>query len=37
MASSLEHLGTDHVDCYVLHGPVRYGWSERTARYGPPW
>src|SRR4030095_8336302 len=21
MASSLEHLGTDHVDSYVLHGP----------------
>jgi len=21
MASSLEHLGTDYVDCYVLHGP----------------
>ncbi len=21
MASSLEHLGTEHVDCYVLHGP----------------
>jgi len=29
MASSLEHLGTDHVDCYVLHGPASgYGWSE---------
>jgi diketogulonate reductase-like aldo/keto reductase len=22
MASSLEHLGTDHVDSYVLHGPA---------------
>jgi diketogulonate reductase-like aldo/keto reductase len=21
LASSLEHLGTDHVDSYVLHGP----------------
>jgi diketogulonate reductase-like aldo/keto reductase len=29
MTSSLEHLGTDHVDCYVLHGPASgYGWSE---------
>src|SRR5882762_9637617 len=29
MASSLEHLGTDHVDCYVLHGPASgYGWTE---------
>jgi len=29
MASSLEHLGTDHVDCYVLHGPASgHGWSE---------
>ncbi len=29
MASSLEHLGTDHVDSYVLHGPASgYGWSE---------
>lgn len=24
-ASSLEHLGTDAVDCYVLHGPTRQG------------
>jgi diketogulonate reductase-like aldo/keto reductase len=22
MASSLEHLATDYVDCYVLHGPA---------------
>jgi diketogulonate reductase-like aldo/keto reductase len=28
LASSLEHLGTDHVDSYVLHGPASgYGWS----------
>jgi diketogulonate reductase-like aldo/keto reductase len=29
MASSLEHLHTDYVDSYVLHGPAsNYGWSE---------
>jgi diketogulonate reductase-like aldo/keto reductase len=29
MASSLEHLGTAHVDSYVLHGPASgYGWSD---------
>ncbi len=29
MASSLEHLGTDYVDSYVLHGPASgQGWSE---------
>jgi diketogulonate reductase-like aldo/keto reductase len=28
MASSLEHLGTDYVDSYVLHGPSsRYDWT----------
>jgi diketogulonate reductase-like aldo/keto reductase len=28
LASSLEHLGTDHVDSFVLHGPASgYGWS----------
>jgi diketogulonate reductase-like aldo/keto reductase len=28
MASSLEHLNTDYVDSYVLHGPAsNYGWS----------
>ena len=28
MASSLEHLGTDQVDSYVLHGPhSRHGWT----------
>jgi diketogulonate reductase-like aldo/keto reductase len=32
MASSLEHLGTDHVDSYVLHGPSsNYGWIEADA------
>jgi diketogulonate reductase-like aldo/keto reductase len=30
LASSLEHLGTDHVDSYVLHGPSSgYGWSAQ--------
>jgi diketogulonate reductase-like aldo/keto reductase len=29
MQSSLEHLGTDHVDSYVLHGPATgHDWSE---------
>jgi diketogulonate reductase-like aldo/keto reductase len=29
MASSLEHLGTDHVDSYILHGPSSgYGWTD---------
>jgi diketogulonate reductase-like aldo/keto reductase len=29
MASSLEHLGTDHVDSYVLHGPASgRGWTN---------
>src|SRR5262245_9117621 len=29
MASSLEHLGTDHVDSYVLHGPAAgHGWTD---------
>jgi diketogulonate reductase-like aldo/keto reductase len=32
MASSLEHLGTDYVDSYVLHGPAsNYGWSDADA------
>ncbi|MFZ0419342.1 MAG: aldo/keto reductase [Candidatus Sulfotelmatobacter sp.] len=32
MASSLEHLGTDHVDCYVLHGPSSgYDWTDADA------
>ncbi len=29
MASSLDHLGTDYVDSYVLHGPSSgYEWTE---------
>ncbi len=29
IASSLEHLATDHVDSFVLHGPASgYGWSD---------
>jgi len=32
MQSSLEHLGTDHVDSYVLHGPASgAGWTEWDA------
>jgi diketogulonate reductase-like aldo/keto reductase len=32
MAGSLEHLGTDHVDSYVLHGPASgYGWADADA------
>src|SRR5437879_12132562 len=32
MQSSLEHLGTDHVDSYVLHGPASgYGWTDDNA------
>jgi diketogulonate reductase-like aldo/keto reductase len=32
MRSSLEHLGTDHIDSYVLHGPASgYGWTEDDA------
>lgn len=32
MASSLEHLGTDYVDSFVLHGPSSgYGWTEDDA------
>jgi diketogulonate reductase-like aldo/keto reductase len=28
LSSSLEHLGTDYVDSFVLHGPASgYGWS----------
>jgi diketogulonate reductase-like aldo/keto reductase len=28
VSSSLEHLGTDYVDSYVLHGPASgYGWT----------
>jgi diketogulonate reductase-like aldo/keto reductase len=29
LASSLEHLGTDHVDSFVLHGPSsNYEWTD---------
>ena len=32
VASSLEHLGTEYVDSYVLHGPVSgYGWTNADA------
>jgi diketogulonate reductase-like aldo/keto reductase len=32
MGSSLEHLGTDHVDSYVLHGPSSgRGWADADA------
>jgi diketogulonate reductase-like aldo/keto reductase len=32
LASSLEHLGTDYVDSYVLHGPSSgYGWGDADA------
>ncbi len=32
MAGSLEHLGTDYVDSYVLHGPSSgYDWTDADA------
>jgi diketogulonate reductase-like aldo/keto reductase len=32
LASSLEHLATDHVDSFVLHGPSSgYGWTQSDA------
>jgi diketogulonate reductase-like aldo/keto reductase len=32
LASSLQHLGTDHVDSFLLHGPaMRQGWSSDDA------
>jgi diketogulonate reductase-like aldo/keto reductase len=32
LASSLEHLGTDHIDSYVLHGPSSgYDWTDVDA------
>jgi diketogulonate reductase-like aldo/keto reductase len=32
LASSLEHLGTDHVDSFVLHGPASpYEWTDEDA------
>jgi diketogulonate reductase-like aldo/keto reductase len=32
LAGSLEHLGVEYVDSYLLHGPASpYGWSESDA------
>jgi diketogulonate reductase-like aldo/keto reductase len=31
LASSLEHLGTDYVDSFVLHGPAGYEWTQADA------
>src|SRR5262249_40362887 len=31
LASSLEHLGTDYVDSFVLHGPSGYHWNDSDA------
>ena len=32
LASSLEHLGTDYVDSFLLHGPASgHGWTEADA------
>ena len=32
MVSSLEHLGTDYIDSYVLHGPASgHGWTDDDA------
>ncbi len=32
MASSLDHLATDYVDSYVLHGPAsNYDWTDQDA------
>src|SRR5271165_1217969 len=31
LASSLEHLATDYVDSFVLHGPSGYEWNEDDA------
>jgi diketogulonate reductase-like aldo/keto reductase len=32
LSSSLEHLGTDYIDSYVLHGPSSsYGWTAADA------
>lgn len=31
MASSLEHLATDYVDSYVLHGPSSFEWTDADA------
>jgi diketogulonate reductase-like aldo/keto reductase len=31
LASSLQHLGTDYVDSFVLHGPAGHEWTEADA------
>jgi diketogulonate reductase-like aldo/keto reductase len=31
LASSLEHLGADYIDSYVLHGPAAHHWSDADA------
>jgi diketogulonate reductase-like aldo/keto reductase len=31
LASSLEHLATDYVDSFVLHGPAGYEWTNADA------
>ncbi len=31
LASSLEHLGTDHLDSFVLHGPSSSEWTDVDA------
>lgn len=31
LGSSLEHLGTDYVDSFVLHGPSSYEWNADDA------
>jgi len=31
LASSLEHLATDYVDSFVLHGPAGYSWTTADA------
>jgi diketogulonate reductase-like aldo/keto reductase len=28
LTSSLQHLGTDYVDSFVLHGPSAYNWND---------
>jgi diketogulonate reductase-like aldo/keto reductase len=31
MASSLQHLGTDYIDSFVLHGPSGYVWNDHDS------
>jgi len=31
LASSLEHLSTDYIDSFVLHGPAGYSWTTADA------